>query len=198
MTEAEILKNIEKSLEGEANPEPMSFDAPTAKETSRLPPLTPEPSRRKKGPREKLYEFKGERLPLSVWASRLATTPDVLRNRIKHGWTIERAFTEPVHAKAALVKVASRQISHPDYVPTSTSVAKMPAKIAEIDAEVDRGTKRMILADNASTADLALVDTVPAAIQLIRDRCARLDEIDYEISLLRQERKQIVEKLENK
>lgn len=40
-------------------------------------------------------EFRGERLPLVDWARRLSIAPGNLARRIKSGWPLERALTEP-------------------------------------------------------------------------------------------------------
>lgn len=42
-----------------------------------------------------VYEFKGERLTLVQWARRLGTTGQNIQNRLKLGWPLERALTEP-------------------------------------------------------------------------------------------------------
>lgn len=42
-------------------------------------------------------EYKGERHTISEWASILGMAYNTLLNRINHGWTIERALTEPIN-----------------------------------------------------------------------------------------------------
>lgn len=46
--------------------------------------------------RPKLIAFDGMELPLSQWASRLGISDQLLSIRIKRGWSIERALTQPV------------------------------------------------------------------------------------------------------
>lgn len=43
------------------------------------------------------YEFNGERLCLKDWASRLGVSGRALQYRIKHGWPLSRALTEPAN-----------------------------------------------------------------------------------------------------
>ncbi len=42
---------------------------------------------------------RGETLCLSDWATRLGTVPDTIDGRLKRGWSVERAVTEPIHAE---------------------------------------------------------------------------------------------------
>ena len=44
-----------------------------------------------------LVEHQGETHTISEWAGILNVAYNTLLNRINHGWTIERALTEPVH-----------------------------------------------------------------------------------------------------
>lgn len=39
--------------------------------------------------------FRGERLPIRVWAERLGITKESLKNRLAKGWPLDRALTEP-------------------------------------------------------------------------------------------------------
>ena len=41
-------------------------------------------------------EFGGERLTLAAWTERTGIPSDTLKDRIRRGWTVERALTEPV------------------------------------------------------------------------------------------------------
>lgn len=43
----------------------------------------------------RLIEFNGERLPLAEWARRLGVRANSIVLRLKNGWPIERALTEP-------------------------------------------------------------------------------------------------------
>lgn len=45
----------------------------------------------------KLITYKGETLPLVVWSERLGLKYTRLVSRLLHGWSVERAFEEPVH-----------------------------------------------------------------------------------------------------
>lgn len=47
----------------------------------------------------RMVEWKGETLPLTVWAERLDLHPRTLFNRIDRGWTLERAMTSPTQFK---------------------------------------------------------------------------------------------------
>lgn len=40
--------------------------------------------------------FRGEARPLAEWADRLGINPNTLNMRLHHGWSVERAMTEPV------------------------------------------------------------------------------------------------------
>lgn len=44
--------------------------------------------------RGKLYEFGGERLTLPQWSKRTGIRYDLLKNRLKHGWSLERTLTQ--------------------------------------------------------------------------------------------------------
>lgn len=43
-----------------------------------------------------MVTFNGETLNLSVWSERLGKQYDTLYMRLKHGWTVDRAFTAPI------------------------------------------------------------------------------------------------------
>lgn len=52
--------------------------------------------------------YKGERLPLRVWAERLGIPLKLLAKRIyERGWPVERAFETPVLAKSEIGKIAN-------------------------------------------------------------------------------------------
>ncbi len=42
-----------------------------------------------------ILEFKGEKLLVSEWSERTRISKDIIRNRIKKGWSTERILTEP-------------------------------------------------------------------------------------------------------
>lgn len=42
-------------------------------------------------------EYQGETHTVSEWAQRLGMAYNTLLNRINHGWSVDRAFTEPIH-----------------------------------------------------------------------------------------------------
>ena len=42
-------------------------------------------------------EYQGETHTISEWAKKLDMAYNTLLNRINHGWSTERAFTEPIH-----------------------------------------------------------------------------------------------------
>lgn len=46
------------------------------------------------------FTFRGQTLPLIVWAERIGIRVKTLRMRIRHGWSIERTLTEPLHGKS--------------------------------------------------------------------------------------------------
>jgi len=172
--------------------------------------LTRHPNGRR-GPPEKLYKFRGERLTLTELAVKGAPglTADTLRNRLKYGWSLERSLEEPVHVKSALrAKQVSRRISHPDYIPSErreeTSLVSVVdaspheiqdgREVAPLSSEIQLLEKRLVAADKAVEREPE--DEVPAFIQELRERFWRLDEIDYEIALLRDERKRIHRSIE--
>lgn len=41
----------------------------------------------------RLLEFNGETLPVAVWAERIGIRHDIIRDRLRYGWGIERALT---------------------------------------------------------------------------------------------------------
>ena len=43
----------------------------------------------------RIIEFNGERLSMIEWTEKLGYRKDVIRSRLKEGWTIERALTTP-------------------------------------------------------------------------------------------------------
>lgn len=46
--------------------------------------------------RNRFYEWRGERLTLTDWSAKLGISPTTLFGRLREGWTLERAFTEPL------------------------------------------------------------------------------------------------------
>jgi hypothetical protein len=44
--------------------------------------------------------YNGQTLCLAEWTERLAMGKDVLGQRLRRGWTVQRAFTEPVRKRA--------------------------------------------------------------------------------------------------
>lgn len=45
----------------------------------------------------KLLTWRGHTQPVSVWAEELGLEPDTLSIRLRKGWSIQRAMTEPLH-----------------------------------------------------------------------------------------------------
>ena len=183
VTEDEIMKHIEDSLADETTAENMKASVPA---TPQFAPRIPG----RRGPPEKLHEHAGEKLTLSEWSARSGISKDTLRIRLGYGWTMTRALAEPVHEKKIM------RISHPDYVPaiqTPIPEANSEVEIAVVPTSVLEA--RLKLADDVDSIKPEIVGEVPAAVKLIRERCQRLDEIDYEISLLRMEKQKIVDEL---
>jgi len=50
--------------------------------------------------RNNVLTFRGETLPLGVWAERLGINYGTLQDRIRNHWSVERALTEPVKSPA--------------------------------------------------------------------------------------------------
>ncbi len=48
----------------------------------------------------RLVSFNGQRQCVAAWAEELGISRDVLYHRLDEGWSVQRAFTEPVHSKA--------------------------------------------------------------------------------------------------
>jgi hypothetical protein len=46
--------------------------------------------------RNRFIEFRGERLPMVVWAERLGIDQITLRQRLERGWTLEKSLTAPL------------------------------------------------------------------------------------------------------
>jgi hypothetical protein len=59
----------------------------------------------------KIIEFAGERLCISDWAERVGLSFNALQQRLKNGWAVDRALTEPLH------KQANRAPTHGNAVP---------------------------------------------------------------------------------
>lgn len=55
--------------------------------------------------------FRGVTKPGPVWAKEHGLTPSQLRQRLRSGWSLERALTEPIKAEHAGPKYALRKIS---------------------------------------------------------------------------------------
>lgn len=47
----------------------------------------------------RILTFKGESMNLTQWSERLSVTPSLLKARFKLGWSIERAFSEPIRQR---------------------------------------------------------------------------------------------------
>lgn len=78
----------------------------------------------------KKYRYKGESLTIGEWAKRAGLSPSVLFMRLKHGWSIARALTEPVaRHKSRNRRKPRREPASPaeanptDKTPTATSAA---------------------------------------------------------------------------
>jgi hypothetical protein len=52
----------------------------------------------KRGPKEGTLIYKGETLTITEWSNRLGFPGNTLYLRIKRGWSLERAMTEPLHS----------------------------------------------------------------------------------------------------
>lgn len=173
------MKHVEDSLTGETTEKSMAESAPA------LAQLASRESG-KRGRAAKLYEYKGEMLTLAQLVERYGSAygiaVDTLCLRLDYGWDMELALTEPA-----------------DYISTTKdpeSEPKREVEIAVISAPILE--QRLKLADDVDSIKPELVDEVPALVKLIRERCQRLDEIDYEISLLWEERRLLIAKLEGK
>jgi hypothetical protein len=57
---------------------------------------TPKEQARNWTVRQRVLTLNGESMPLSAWAERLGCRPELIRDRLSTGWTIERALTVPV------------------------------------------------------------------------------------------------------
>jgi hypothetical protein len=73
-------------------------------------------------------EWKGKTQGLWAWGRELGISGTVLQNRLNSGWSVERAFTEPVNKKR--LPYVSKRISHPDYAPPVVPSTTLPAKQA--------------------------------------------------------------------
>jgi hypothetical protein len=189
----------------------VEYSGEVAKGVGKYLPVVHESVPRKlgrRGPPEKLYEFQGKQLTLGAIAALHGggLSRDTLRVRLIHGWTLERALSEPIHKKVNMVRTprAAVVVEQPkvvaDHQPTSKSdpvayvsfvggnkdYEEIPLSPETVEIE-----KRLIRADGAADD----FESLPKSVQTIREYCWRLDEIAYEIGLLNDERKQIIEKL---
>lgn len=49
----------------------------------------------------RIVEFRGERLTLAQWGARTGIAPNTIKERLRHGWSEERALTESVNRRGA-------------------------------------------------------------------------------------------------
>jgi hypothetical protein len=50
-------------------------------------------------PSNRLLTFEGRTMPITAWAKERGLTLDVLRKRLRLGWSVERALTDPTQTK---------------------------------------------------------------------------------------------------
>lgn len=46
-----------------------------------------------------LLSFRGETMPITAWAERLGIQPEVIRARLRYGWSIEESLSEPAQVR---------------------------------------------------------------------------------------------------
>jgi hypothetical protein len=147
----------------------------------------------------------GKTQTVAAWARELGLNPVTIYGRLKAGWNVERVLGRR-YGRAGSVSATTKEPSEVRTVtlpPTASNRAyaaemdaMVPGAIAIAEPEADPVLeKRMILADGASNFDASSEADVPAEVQLLRDRCARLDEVEYEISILQDERRKIIDAL---
>jgi hypothetical protein len=164
--------------EPEPKPAPVPAPATEDRHVYRGTPSKPKSPRGRKP--FKVYTFGDTTGSLGVFAKKMGTTPDVLRCRLNQGWSVERAFTEPVHVKPNAVKGprTPSRISHPDYVPPEARVT--PAPVATPSVAVD--DPPFLDALRAKLAKVDEIDEKKACVtaelaELARERAAVIDEI---------------------
>jgi hypothetical protein len=167
-------------------PEPAPEPVPVTEERHvyRGTPSKPQSPRGRKP--FKVYTFNGTTGSLGVFARKMDTTPDVLRCRLNQGWSIERAFTEPVHTKPNAPKgprpTTPQRISHPDYkrtleetVAASTpAVAPAPAPVSDADSFLPTLRKKLAKVDELDEKK-ACVEAELA--ELARERRAVIEDL---------------------
>jgi hypothetical protein len=144
----------------------------------------------------------GKTQTVSAWARALGLNPVTIYGRLKAGWNVERVLGGRYGRSGARSEVTrlSSEVRTVTLPPTQSNKAyaeelnaAVPGAIEITEPTADPVLeKRLILADSVVDFDAKAETTVPPAVQLIRDRCARLDEIEYEISLLHDERRKII------
>jgi hypothetical protein len=147
----------------------------------------------------------GKTQTVSAWARALGLNPVTIYGCLKAGWNVERALSGRygrTGSGSVTTKEPSevRTVTLPPTESNKTYAAEMdavvPGAIAIAEPEADPVfEKRLILADGASNFEASPEDAVPVEVQLLRDRCARLDEVEYEISILKDERRKIIDAL---
>ena len=83
----------------------------------------------KRGRKARRYDHDGASRTLEEWASSSGIRYDTLRCRLGRGWSLERALSEPDHAKVQTARSTSTEW-------LSFRVAKLVEKIREIDVEI--------------------------------------------------------------
>ncbi len=123
-------------------------------------------------------EWKGKTQGLWAWGRELGISGTVLQNRLSNGWSVERAFTEPVYKKRP--PYVSKRISHPDYVPPVVPSTTSP---------VEQATPTTSRESQTTTAP-AFPD--PPFLANLRRWLAELDVIDAQVVALQTKRAEIV------
>jgi hypothetical protein len=150
---------------------------------------------------ERVVEFQGKKLTISGWAKELGIAGPVIRRRLHKGWPLERALSADGCRQRKVrtlspVTPESEQRAMPRVTPADLRSLNMTGPGAATLEPVKAIEARLVRADEVASVDLEPLAPLPEAVRLIRERCARLDEIDYEIGLLLQERKQLIARLQ--
>lgn len=140
------------------------------------------------------FTFQGETLTLQQWSQRLGIQYATLYDRVERGWSIERAFTEPLEMERVLEfngKVQTITEWSAEIGVSSSAIRKRLAKGLSIE-QVLTGESKSAAVDVVETQ--AAVDISGGEDELmvrVRRFVKRVEDIDVKISQLRAELAQL-------
>lgn len=166
------------------------------------PPPSPSPvvtdSVRTRGQEPRMLTYNGKTQTIAAWARELGLSSATIYDRLKAGQNTERALRSAYGRKERgwtgipASGIPLRTVTLPA-TPSNVVLAE------ELNTEVPGAIVIAELEAAPKTAAESIVEIkieTPPHVQALRDYCARLDEIEYEIALLHDEQRRIITKLE--